>query len=102
MTATDIFADFTAPPAPARFRAAADCVCCPYGDGIAILDLRSNLYFSLNAVGAEVWRRLAAPQTEAELVAHVARHFGVAPGVCGPDLAALIEALAAHGLIERA
>lgn len=106
MTATDILADDPAGRAaaadPVRFRTAADCVACAFGDGIAILDLRSNLYFSLNAVGAEVWHRLAAPQTEEELVAHVAARFAVAPEVCRPDLARLIEALAAHRLVERA
>ncbi|MCX7646474.1 MAG: PqqD family protein [Rhodobacteraceae bacterium] len=106
MTATDILADDPADRAAAagatRFRTAPDCVACAFGDGIAILDLRSNLYFSLNAVGAEVWHRLAVPQTEGELVAHVAARFGVAPEVCGPDLARLIAQLAAHRLVERA
>lgn len=85
-----------------RYRTAPDCVSCPHGDGVAILDLRSNLYFSLNAVGAEIWARLAEPAAREDLVAHVARRFGVPADLCGPDIATLLEALAGHGLIERA
>ena len=87
---------------PIRFQSAPDCVSCPYGDGVAILDLRSNVYFSLNAVGAEVWSRLDRPAAPSDLVAHVADRFAVPPEVCAPDIEGLLDALAGHGLIERA
>ena len=38
-----------------------ECVSCAVEDGIAILDLRSNTYFSLDPVGAAIWDRMAAP-----------------------------------------
>ena len=38
-----------------------ECVSCEVEDGIAILDLRSNTYFSLDPVGAAIWDRMAVP-----------------------------------------
>lgn len=87
---------------PIRFRSAPDCVSCPYGEGVAILDLRSNVYFSLNAVGAAIWSRLDRPAARDDLVAHVAAQFAVAPEACAADIAGLLDTLAGHGLIERA
>ncbi|MCU0912246.1 MAG: PqqD family protein [Rhodobacteraceae bacterium] len=87
---------------PTRFQSAPDCVSCPYGEGVAILDLRSNVYFSLNAVGAEVWSQLDRPVARSDLVAHVSGRFAVTPEVCAPDIDGLLDALAGHGLIEPA
>ena len=47
-----------------------ECVSCKVEDGIAILDLRSNTYFSLDPVGAAVWDRMAAPDLLDDMLTH--------------------------------
>ncbi len=85
-----------------RFRAAPDCVSCAYGDGIAILDLRSNTYFSLNDVGALIWARLETDASLPDLIALVADTYDVTAEVCGPDVDSLLSDLGAQGLIQSA
>ncbi|TGV81338.1 PqqD family protein, partial [Mesorhizobium sp. M00.F.Ca.ET.158.01.1.1] len=32
-----------------------DAVACEFGEGLALLNLKSNIYYSLNGVGAFIW-----------------------------------------------
>ena len=77
-----------------------ECVSCAVEDGIAILDLRSNTYFSLDPVGAAIWDRMAAPASLDELAAAVAADYDVAPEQCRGDIANLLEDMLTHGLIQ--
>lgn len=83
-----------------RLVVAPGCEVAPFGDGIAVLDLNSNTYFSLNESGRIAFEALSAPLTGPEVAERVARHFGIAPEVCADDVAALLDALLAHGLVE--
>ena len=38
-----------------RIAADPEVVACPFGDGLALLDLRSGQYFTTNSVGSFVW-----------------------------------------------
>ena len=77
-----------------------ECVSCAVEDGIAILDLRSNTYFSLDPVGAAIWDRMAAPASLDELAAAIAADYDVAPEQCRGDIANLLEDMLTHGLIQ--
>ena len=77
-----------------------ECVSCKVEDGIAILDLRSNTYFSLDPVGAAVWDRMAAPVSLDDLAAAIAAEYEVPPEECRGDIADLLDDMLTHGLIQ--
>lgn len=68
-------------------------------DEVAILHLKSGVYFGLNEVGAFVWRRLQQPATVAALEAAVLAEYAVTPEQCAADVQALLADLLAHQLI---
>ncbi|KEP71393.1 hydrogenase expression protein HypA [Thioclava dalianensis] len=82
------------------YRPAKDCVVCSYGDGLAVLDMRSNQYFSLDAVGAVVWEVIARAGNRDEMITAVTEAYDVTPEVCAADIAALLSELHAQNLIE--
>lgn len=70
-------------------------------DGAVLLDTSSEVYFGLNAVGARVWQLLPAAATLDELCAAVAAQYPDAdPRRVRADVAALVEALVAEGLLR--
>ena len=73
---------------------------CPLGDDIVILDLKAGLYFSLNDVGALVWRLVQEPRSVRELRAAILEEFEVDPEVCDRDLRALLRELEDRKLVE--
>lgn len=79
-----------------------ECVSCEVEDGIAILDLRSNTYFSLDPVGAAVWDRMTDPLSLDDLTAAIAAEYDVAPEECRRDIADLLDNMLKHGLIQTA
>lgn len=75
-------------------------VSCPVDDGVAVLDLRTNTYFALDAVGAVVWAQLAAPATIDALVAAVTAQYDVDVATATTDVVALVESLIEAGLAQ--
>jgi len=80
--------------------AAKDQFSCPLGDDTVILDLKAGLYFSLDNVGAMVWRLIQQPKTVKDVRRAILDEFEVSEEVCGRDLQALLNDLAERGLIE--
>ena len=77
---------------------AANAVSCPLGEGVAILDTASNVYFALNATGAIVWDSLNEPQRAESLVAKLVDIFDVSPQVALQDVDAILAKLCEQGL----
>jgi hypothetical protein len=74
------------------------------GTGV-LLDLRSKFYFTLNATGVAVWKLLAAGEAPSAraLAERIARDFEAPPlEVVERDVEALLEELAAEGLVAEA
>ena len=82
------------------YRPVPDCVACAYGEGIAVLNLRSNTYFSLDPVGATVWNALVEGADLGAIVAAVVEEFDVAPETCRADVEGFLAELAGSQLIE--
>lgn len=61
------------------------------GDGLALLNLRTNEYFSLNEVGAFVWNELQSPQSRDALIRVMTEKYDVAAETCANDLDLLLE-----------
>lgn len=76
------------------------CVACEVDDGIAILDLRSNTYFGVNSVGAEIWGKMSNPVSLDDLTAAIANDYSVNADECRTDIAALLDDMVKHGLVQ--
>jgi hypothetical protein len=70
------------------------------GDGIALLDLRANEYFTLNGVGALLWRQLQAPQSKFDLIEVVQAHYEIDAERCAGDVDVMLDDLIAAGLVH--
>ncbi|WP_425072743.1 PqqD family protein [Sagittula sp. S175] len=82
------------------YRASAQSVACAYGDGVAILSLKSNRYFSLDPVGTVVWTQLEKDADINGLVEAVTQEFDVEPEVCREDIEQLLASMLNAELIE--
>jgi hypothetical protein len=69
---------------------------------MALLDLRSGTYFSVNAVGACVWGLLREPMPVSDIHGALTARYDVDAGQCYADLIELLQELAAAGLIRVA
>ncbi|WP_378948939.1 PqqD family protein [Paracoccus sp. R86501] len=77
-----------------------DCVSCAVEDGVAILDLKSNTYFSLDEVGTSIWDRMVNPASLDDLTNAVASEYDVAPEECRGDIKDLLDDMLKNGLIQ--
>jgi hypothetical protein len=77
-----------------------DQVSCELNGEVAILNLKSTLYFGLDRVGATVWDALSEPKTAADLCQVVIDSFDVTEDQCQKDVLELLTTLNKAGLIE--
>ncbi len=80
--------------------AAADLLATDFDAETVLLNLRDGVYYGLEDVGARVWALLQRPVTVAAIRATLVEEYDVEAERCGRDLRALLEDLAARGLIE--
>lgn len=79
-----------------------DVAACALGEGTALLDLNSGIYYTLNPVAAHIWAEIERPKSIAAIAASVAARFETGGADCSADVRALLERLLALGLVERA
>ena len=83
-----------------RVVASDDQVFTTLGDEAVILGLVDGVYYGLDAVGAHVWARIAAPVLVRELVAGIVEAFDVTPAECERDVLALLDDMERRGLVR--
>jgi hypothetical protein len=81
-----------------RVSASKDAVACEFGNGLALLDMRSNIYYSLNSVGAYIWELIQEPKPISEVLGAVLDRYNVEPERCKAEVDGLLKGLAAAGL----
>jgi Coenzyme PQQ synthesis protein D (PqqD) len=79
-------------------RATQDAVACEFGKGLALLNLKSNIYYSLNSVGAYIWELIQEPRPISEIYRAVLTRYDVDPERCRADVDGLLKGLADNGL----
>ena len=84
----------------ARFVALPNVASCQLGDGAALLNLQSGLYFSMNAVASLVWDNLDEAKSANELATAVQGAFDVSLDRAKADVETLLEELLKLDLIE--
>jgi hypothetical protein len=77
-----------------------DAVSCEFGKGLALFDVKSNVYYSLNGVGAYIWHFIQQPRSTSEICEAVLSRYKVEPARCKADVEALLKGLAKAGLIR--
>ncbi|HEY3913188.1 MAG TPA: PqqD family protein [Verrucomicrobiae bacterium] len=79
-----------------------DVIFAELGDEVSLLNNSSGVYYTLNVVGASIWRQLSQPTTLTEIKNRLLGEFNVDNARCEGDLLRLITELREHGLIEVA
>lgn len=77
-----------------------DLLCCDLPDGAVILDLKSGVYYGLDAVGTYVWTLIQQPKVLSDIVAAVVDEYLVERERCVQDLQRLFGEMAQLNLIE--
>lgn len=65
----------------------------------ALLDMRTERYYTLDAVGTRIWEMLGAGQSMDEIATHLADEFDAPLAVIDADLRALLAKLQSASLI---
>jgi hypothetical protein len=80
--------------------AAKEQVSCDLAGEAAILDLKSGQYYGLNSIGARIWSLIQEPHSISEVLHTLVEEYDVDASQCEQDVLALVQKLAASGLIE--
>jgi hypothetical protein len=80
--------------------AAKDQISCDLAGEAVILNLKSGVYYGLDAVGARVWNLIQEPMIVNDVRDAILKEYDVEPGRCEGDLLALLHQLVSEGLIE--
>jgi hypothetical protein len=70
------------------------------GDESVLLNLDSEIYFGLDAVGTEIWEVLGSGCTIAQAQQVLLRKFEIDAATLRADIERLLEELSQHGLID--
>src|SRR5580700_2240095 len=83
-----------------KILASKDVLGAELGGEISLLNSKSGIYFTLNAVGASVWRQIQEARSLAEIKRQLLDEYDVEPHRCEDDLRQLVIELQSLGLIE--
>ena len=81
-------------------QASTDQVSAGIGEETVILELSEGVYFSVDYVGAVVWKAIVEPRSIQQICDQIASEYDVEPSACEKDLKSLLDDLAKCGLIE--
>ena len=73
---------------------------CNLNGEVVLLELRSGVYYGLNASGSVIWKLIQKETTVGQILETLLKKYDVAPDRCERDLCALLQDLCAAGLIE--
>jgi hypothetical protein len=68
-------------------------------DEIVMMDVDSGRYLGLDDIGGDIWRRLEAPRTFAQLLDGLLADYDAERGVIETDLKVLLADMARHKLV---
>ncbi|RWM27453.1 PqqD family protein [Mesorhizobium sp.] len=81
-----------------RVVATSDAVACEFGNGLALLHLKSNIYYSLNGVGAYIWELVQEPRSILDIRNAMLARYDVDAERCKADVEGLLKGLIEAGL----
>ncbi len=66
---------------------------------LVIFEIKQDTYFSLDDIGADIWRRLERPVAVTALCSGLAEHYVAEPSVIERDVLVLLAEMQAAGLV---
>jgi hypothetical protein len=66
---------------------------------LVMMSVDRGLYYGLDAIGADIWQRLAQPLRVADLCAQLVQEYEVEEAECAADVLAMLNDMATDGLI---
>lgn len=79
---------------------AGDVLASEFGSEYVLLNLKNGTYYSLDNVGADVWKLVQTPLSVGAICDRLVCLFEVDPDTCRRDVVNLIKELADNGLVE--
>jgi hypothetical protein len=79
-----------------------DVMASPVDNELVMMDLERGVYYGLDRIGADIWNRLAAPMAVADLCAQLMQTYEVDQATCEADVLAVLNEMAANGLLVEA
>lgn len=84
-----------------RVRRSNDLLATEVEGEMMMMDPEQGLYFGLDPIGTDIWKRMADPVLVADLVADLADDYLAPVAQVQRDVLALLSRMAAHGLISE-
>ena len=78
-----------------------DVLASPVDNDLVMIDLERGMYYALNAIGADIWERLAQPVAVADLCDQLMQKYEVDRETCQADVLAVLNEMAANGLLAK-
>jgi hypothetical protein len=66
---------------------------------LVMMDIDRGMYYALNAVGSVIWERIAQPSKVADLCDQLQQVYAVDAATCEADVLAVLNDMAANGLL---
>lgn len=70
------------------------------GEEVVMLHLENNAYYDTDAIGTDIWHRLAQPMTVHVLCAALVQAYDVDVEICQADVLAFLNAAYQEGVIR--
>jgi hypothetical protein len=70
-----------------------------FGEEVVLLEFGKGEYFGLDAIGADIWRRLEAGDDLGAVASHIAAQYEVGPAEALRDIVDLVTQLHSHDLV---
>jgi len=78
-----------------------DVLVSPVDNELVMMDLERGMYYALNAIGADIWARLAQPVAVADLCDQLMQKYEVDRETCQADVLTVLNEMAANGLLAK-
>jgi hypothetical protein len=68
-------------------------------DDLMMLNVEHGAYYSLDSIGAEIWKLLEQPTMVRQLVEQLRQRYNVSPEQCQADVLAFLDEMQKNGMI---
>jgi hypothetical protein len=68
-------------------------------DDLMMLNVEQGAYYSLDPIGAEIWKLLEQPASVQKIVDQLQERYAVTPQQCQADVLAFLEEMQKNGMI---
>lgn len=71
------------------------------GDVVVILHMDRSAYFHTDAIGADIWHRMAEPRRVGDLIADLVEDYEIDRDTCARDVRAFLAAAITEGVVRQ-